>query len=97
MTYDDFILTIENDEQPPNLPLYLQALWYDAKDDWQKAHALIDSLDDKNSCWVHAYLHRKEGDIANADYWYRRANRQRYSVSLQKEWQDITIQLLGES
>ena len=56
------------------------------KDDWQKAHSLIDSLDDKNSCWVHAYLHRKEGDISNADYWYRRAQKQRPAVSLQEEW-----------
>ncbi|MEO8713025.1 MAG: hypothetical protein ABI405_12920, partial [Parafilimonas sp.] len=73
---------------------YLQALWYDAKGNWQKAHALIDSLDDKNSCWVHAYLHRKEGDISNADYWYRRADKQRPSATLQNEWKDITMQLL---
>lgn len=96
MTYDEFILTIENDEQPPSLPLYLQALWYDAKDNWNKAHALIDSLDDKNSCWVHAYLHRKEGDISNAGYWYRRANKQISSATLQNEWKDITIRLLSE-
>lgn len=94
MTYDEFILTIENDELPSNLPLYMQALWYDAKDDWEKAHALIDSLDDKNSCWVHAYLHRKEGDISNADYWYRRAQKERPASSLQEEWKNITIELL---
>ncbi len=97
MNYDEFILTIENDEMPSNLPLFLQALWYDAKGNWNKAHELIDSLDDKNSCWVHAYLHRKEGDISNADYWYRRANKQRPSATLQNEWQDITMQLLVES
>jgi len=97
MTYDEFILTIENDEVPPGLPLYLQALWYDGKGDWHKAHSLIDSLDDKNSCRVHAYLHRKEGDISNADYWYRRANAQRPSGSLQQEWQDVTTELLLKS
>ena len=94
MTYDEFILTIENDEFPSALPLYMQALWYDAKGDWKKAHALIDSLDDKNSCLVHAYLHRKEGDINNADYWYRRANAKRPSVSLQEEWKTIAMDLL---
>ena len=94
MTYDEFILTIENDEFPSDLPLYLQALWYDAKGDWQKAHSLIDSLDDKNSCWVHAYLHRKEGDINNADYWYRLAQKQRPSVSLQQEWKVVVMELL---
>ena len=94
MTYDEFILTIENNELPSNLPLYMQALWWDAKNNWQKAHSLIDSLDDNNSCWVHAYLHRKEGDIGNADYWYRRARKQRPSVSLQDEWKTLTIDLL---
>lgn len=97
MTYDEFILTIENNQLPSNLPLYLQALWYDAKGEWQKAHSLIDSLDDKNSCLVHAYLHRKEGDISNADYWYMRAHAQRPSESLQKEWQNLTMQLLLKS
>ena len=97
MTYDEFILTIQKNKMPAGLPLYLQALWYDAKDDWNKAHSLIDSLDDKNSCWVHAYLHRKEGDVSNADYWYRRANAQKPSGSLQEEWQDITTNLLLKS
>lgn len=94
MSYDEFILSIENDEIPLHLPLYMQALWYDAKNDWQKAHSLIDSLDDKNSCLVHAYLHRKEGDKSNADYWYRRANAQRPSISLQEEWKSVTMDLL---
>ena len=97
MTYDEFIVTIENDEQPSKLPLYIQALWWDAKGNWGKAHSLIDSLDDKNSCRVHAYLHRREGDIWNADYWYRRANAQRPSVSLDEEWKDITMLLLLKS
>ncbi len=94
MSYDEFILSIENNEIPLHLPLYMQALWYDAKNDWQKAHSLIDSLDDRNSCLVHAYLHRKEGDKSNADYWYRRANAQRPSISLQEEWKSVTMDLL---
>ncbi len=94
MTYDEFLLTIENDELPSNQPLYIQALWWDAKGDWDKAHALIDSLDDKNSCLVHAYLHRKEGDISNADYWYHRAHTHRPDIDLQKEWKSIALELL---
>jgi hypothetical protein len=94
MTYDEFLLTIETDELPSNQPLYIQALWWDAKSDWNKAHALIDSLDDKNSCRVHAYLHRKEGDISNADYWYNRARAQRPAVNLQEEWKSIAMELL---
>ena len=82
------------------MPLYIQALWWDAKGEWNKAHALIDSLDDKNSCWVHAYLHRKEGDIQNADYWYRRAQKQRPIESLQQEWQNnrngITAEIISK-
>lgn len=94
MTYDEFLLTIENDELPSDQPLYIQALWWDAKGDWDKAHSLIDSLDDKNSCRVHAYLHRKEGDISNADYWYNRAQAKRPAVDLQEEWKSIAMELL---
>ncbi|HEY2726414.1 MAG TPA: hypothetical protein VGI61_04525 [Parafilimonas sp.] len=97
MSYDEFILTIENDEPPSNFPLYIQSLWWDAKGDWPKAHTLIDSLDDKDSCLVHAYLHRKEGDISNADYWYRRAQKTRPSESLQAEWKTIAMELLLKS
>ncbi|MBS1744823.1 MAG: hypothetical protein JST21_01495 [Bacteroidetes bacterium] len=94
MNYEEFKLTIENNELPPVLPLYLQALWYDAKGNWDKAHSLIDSLDDLNSCWVHAYLHRKEGDLGNADYWYRRAKKNRQVTSLSDEWKNIVEALL---
>ncbi|MFT4153278.1 hypothetical protein [Parafilimonas sp.] len=95
MTYNEFLLTIKNAEVPPSaLPLYIEALWWDARGNWDKAHALIDSLDDKNSCRVHAYLHRKEGDIWNADYWYRRAHAQRPAVSLDEEWENLAANFL---
>jgi len=94
MTYDEFILTIETKEPPSNLPLYIQSLWWDAKGEWHKAHSLIDSLDDSNSCWVHAYLHRKEDDAANANYWYRRAGKQCPDESLQDEWNAISMEML---
>jgi len=95
MTYDEFILTIENDDAPEaGRPLYIQALWWDAKGNWDKAHSLIDALENKNSCLVHAYLHRKEGDTWNADYWYRRAGAKRPVISLQEEWKLIATELI---
>lgn len=74
---------------PHDISVYLKALWYDAKDDWKGAHELIQDLPDKNASWVHAYLHRKEGDIWNADYWYTKAGKKRPSLSLREEWEQI--------
>ena len=74
--------------------VYLNALWYDAKGDWDKAHKLIQDVDDKNASWIHAYLHRKEGDTGNADYWYSRAGKKRSSLSLEEEWQEIVAALI---
>ena len=81
-------------EPPAEASVYLQALWYDAKGDWQKAHELIQDLPDKNAAWIHAYLHRKEGDTWNADYWYRNAGKQRPAISLQEEWEQLATAFL---
>jgi hypothetical protein len=83
-------------QSSPNEPLsvYLRALWYDAKGDWDKAHTIIQDVPDKNASWIHAYLHRKEGDISNADYWYSKARRKRPAVSLDEEWEEIVKTLL---
>jgi hypothetical protein len=74
---------------PPETSVYLEALWYDAKEQWEKAHKLVNDLEDKKASWVHAYLHRKEGDMWNADYWYTRAGRKRPAVSLKEEWEQL--------
>ena len=79
---------------PSSLNVYLQALWYDAKDNWSKAHSLVDSLEDKTACWVHAYLHRKEGDASNAAYWYSRAKTPPCQSSFEEEWEEIASSLL---
>jgi len=60
----------------------------------EKAHNIIQDIEDNNGSWIHAYLHRKEGDIWNADYWYRRANKKRPDVSLEQEWGNIVIALI---
>ncbi|MEO6893836.1 MAG: hypothetical protein ABI136_02315 [Ginsengibacter sp.] len=94
MNLHDFKETLLGNSPPHNVSDYLKALWYDAKEDWEKAHLLIQDLDDKNAAWIHAYLHRKEGDISNADYWYRRAGKKRPEISLEKEWEQIAAELL---
>ncbi len=67
----------------------LKALWYDAKGNWDKAHTFVDQLPGADAAWVHAYLHRKEGDLWNADYWYTKAKKRRPSVSLEEEWESL--------
>jgi hypothetical protein len=82
-------------EQPiKGLSVQLESLWYDAKGDWHQAHAQVDHLKDQESAWVHAYLHRKEGDIWNADYWYSKARQIRPNVPLEQEWEQLVLQFL---
>jgi hypothetical protein len=76
------------------MSIHLQSLWFDAKGEWQRAHEVIQDEPDKDSAWIHAYLHRREGDIWNADYWYRRAGKKRPDISLQQEWDQIVTALL---
>ena len=75
--------------QPEPYSPCLSALLEDQKGHWDKAHQLIQDLDTPDAAWVHAYLHRKEGDPSNADYWYRRAGRKRPDQSLQEEWNSL--------
>lgn len=82
--------SLSSSTPPSAASVYLKALWYDAKNNWSKAHELIQDVPDKNASWIHAYLHRKEGDTWNADYWYTKAGKKRPSVSLDEEWEQIT-------
>ena len=85
-----------NSEQPDNgISVQLKSLWYDGKGDWHKAHAQVDHLEDQESAWVHAYLHRKEGDIWNADYWYKKARKVRPNLSLDEEWEALILHFLN--
>ncbi len=93
MTVEQFKSSLQS-TIPAGLTVYLESLWYDGKGDWEKSHTIIQDVEDKEAAWIHAYLHRKEGDIWNADYWYSKAGRTRPSVSLQQEWEDIVRQLL---
>ena len=97
MKLDAFKATLTRDE-PPELSHALRALWWDAKGDWHKAHGCAQQ-DEKTAAgpWVHAYLHRKEGDLTNAGYWYRRADRPVSTTSLEAEWAAIAGTLLAET
>jgi hypothetical protein len=79
---------------PPGLDEALQAMWLDARGDWAGAHASVQSAEDRDSAWVHAYLHRKEGDEMNAGYWYGRAGRPAAAGELAAEWRAIVAALL---
>lgn len=89
MTKSEFLTSLSLDNPPSTLKIQLKALWWDAKEEWQIAHDLIDHLEDEISAHVHAYLHRVEGDLWNAGYWYRRANRPQCMKTLQEEWEDL--------
>jgi hypothetical protein len=77
------------------LPIPLRALLVDYLGDWNKAHLLVQNDNSSDAAWVHAYLHRKEEDYANANYWYSRAGKEFYSENLEKEWVMITKHLLN--
>jgi len=94
MDLSSFKESLSANGPPENSSVYLKSLWFDAKGEWHKAHTLIQDVEDKNAAWIHAYLHRKEGDISNADYWYHRAGKQRQDISLEKEWEQIIAALI---
>ncbi len=93
MTLDEFKATLTGGA-PPNVTALLRALWHDARGDWEEAHRIAQDIDDKDGALVHAYLHRKEGDLGNAAYWYRRAGQPVESDSLDAEWEHLATALL---
>lgn len=97
MTFEAYKGTLDHKLPPKNVNPLLQALWYDANGNWEKAHTIAQDIKGSNGDWVHAYLHRKEGDMWNADYWYRRAGKIRPEVTLEEEWEDICKTLLNIS
>jgi hypothetical protein len=90
-----FRVSLHQKTPPGDLSIPVQALWWDAKGDWPKAHKLVDALDSTEGMAVHAYLHRKEGDEWNANYWYRRAGRRFHRPTLEAEWDALVEGLLA--
>jgi hypothetical protein len=95
MSIDEFKDSVHKQPTPPaHLNALLQALWHDAKGDWESAHNLAQDVNTKDGSWIHAYLHRKEGDLSNASYWYHKASKPVCKKSLPEEWEDIAATLL---
>ena len=95
MTTEQFKASVERDQPPQGLSVSLTALWWDAKGNWERAHELVNDLETLLGMAVHAYLHRKEGDRANADYWYQRAGRSFERPALDAEWLVLVEGLLA--
>jgi len=93
MTLEEFKATLSS-ERPPTLTPLLTALWHDARGGWDQAHEIVQDIESKDAAWVHAYLHRKEGDAGNAAYWYNRARQPIATDSLEAEWSRIAAALL---
>ena len=95
MDLADFRATLDEPAPPARLAPPLRALWHDARGHWQAAHALVQDDASDAAAHVHAYLHRKEGDLGNAHYWYRRAAQPPAAGSLDDEWRQIAARLLA--
>ncbi len=95
MTLDELIASTAQPEPPAGLAAPLVALWHDRRGDWEAAHRVAQDIPDPDGAWIHAFLHRKEGDLANAGYWYRRAGRPLTKDSLDAEWTAIATAMLA--
>jgi len=97
MTPAAFKSSVTHDAPPSGLSGPLNALWWAAKGDWDRAHKIVQDDDGADAAWVHAYLHRVEGDLSNAGYWYRRATRPVAKDALETEWNSISEALLAST
>jgi hypothetical protein len=91
----EFKTSLSGAAPAPGLDAPLAALWWAAKSGWDQAHKLVQDESTADAAWVHAYLHRVEGDLGNASYWYRQAGKPVETGSLENEWERMTSALLG--
>jgi hypothetical protein len=89
MTLDQLRASLHQPGPPANLPRLLPALWWEAQGDWNQAHEIAQAEQTPDAAWVHAFLHRKEGDTSNAAYWYRQAGQPHCKLPLDNEWDQI--------
>jgi hypothetical protein len=94
VTLNEFRDSLSAASAPGGLSSAARALWHEARGQWDEAHRLVQDVHTADDAWVHAYLHRKEGDHSNAAYWYRQARRPMQSGSLEDEWVAIVTELL---
>lgn len=94
MTITQFKDSLKDTSPPASVSPLLKSLWYDGKGDWDMAHEVAQEIHTTNGSWIHAYLHRKEGDVSNASYWYHMANKPVTSGSLDDEWETLVVTFL---
>lgn len=95
MTFEEFLKSLYDTQSPTSLSPYLTALWHEKRGDWETAHGIVQEMDTREAARLHAYLHRKEGDVGNAQYWYRRANcHADLQMDLNDEWEQLVKELL---
>lgn len=96
MNFEDFLYTLDFTVPPETPNKVLKALWWDAKGNWDRAHRIVQDLHTTDAARVHAYLHRKEGDLSNASFWYTSAGKRMPTSTIVEEWQEILSDMLGE-
>ena len=96
MTFAEFEQSLKTKAPPRGLAPAVAALWWAKQGDWDQAHTIVMNEDGRDAAWVHAYLHRVEGDAGNAAYWYRQAKKPAASGAVDAEWQAIAMALLGD-
>ena len=94
MDYSSFNHTLDMGAPPEDFPVEIKALWWERKNYWDTAHELVKDSHSTDSAWVHAYLHRKQGDLQNASYWYSKAGKPVSEIELNDEFKDILNTLL---
>ena len=94
MSSEQFRASLVGETPDPNLSGTLAALWWAGKGEWDRAHALVQEEPGADAAWVHALLHRAEGDVENAAYWYRQARRPAADASFNEEWAAIADALI---
>jgi hypothetical protein len=94
MSYEEFKATLSQNTPPENLNDLLKAIWFDGKGNWTASHDVAQEIHTKEGSWIHAYLHRKEGDLGNATYWYSKAGKPVAKVSLDEEWEQLVREFL---
>src|SRR6266852_3657974 len=96
MDLADFKRSLKSHTPPRSLAPSLKALWWAKRGDWDKAHRIVMDETGRDAAWVHAHLHRVEGDRGNAEYWYRQATKPAATGALDKEWEAIAAALLDD-
>ena len=94
MIFEEYLASVENEQPPSNLSETLTSLWWDKKGNWDRAHSIAQEIATNQGSAVHAYLHRREGVLWNADYWYSRAGRTRPEIPLEVEWKQLVDEML---